>query len=99
MYKKALFLILSMMITLQVFTQEIYCNVQVNTQQLEGTERKVFETLRSAIFEFVNNRQWTGYRFGVEERIECTILLNITNKNSSDDFSAELNIALKRPVF
>lgn len=99
MYRKAILFILSIMITSQVFTQEIYCNVQINHQQVEGTETKVFQTLRSSVFEFVNNRQWTEYRFGVEERIECTILINITNKNSSDDYTAELNIALKRPVF
>jgi len=99
MYRKTILFILSIMISAQVFTQEIYCNVQINTQQVEGTDKKVFQTLRSAVFEFVNNRQWTEYRFGVEERIECTIMINITNKNTSDDFTAELNIALKRPIF
>jgi len=79
--------------------QEIYCDVQINTQQVEGTDKKVFETLRTAIFEFINNRQWTNYDFNIEERIECTILINVTARLSSDEFDAELNMALKRPIY
>jgi len=79
--------------------QEIYCDVQINTQQVEGTDKKVFETLRTAIFEFINNRQWTNYNFNIEERIECTILINVTARLSSDEFDAELNMALKRPIY
>ncbi|MEE4256134.1 MAG: DUF4835 family protein [Bacteroidales bacterium] len=79
--------------------QEIYCDVQINTQQVEGTDKKVFETLRTAIFEFINNRQWTNYNFNIEERIECTFLINVTARLSSDEFDAELNMALKRPIY
>jgi len=79
--------------------QEIYCDVQINTQQVEGTDKKVFETLRTAIFEFLNNRQWTNYNFNIEERIECTFLINVTSRLSSDEFDAELNMALKRPIY
>ena len=99
MHKKIAILLISVLIGLQSFAQEIYCNVQINTQQVEGTDKKVFETLRTAIFEFMNNRQWTSYNFKIEERIECTILLNVTSRLSSDEFTAELNMALKRPIF
>ena len=65
---------------------------------MEGTDKKVFETLRTALFEFINNRQWTSYNFSIEERIECTILINVTSRLSSDEFQADLNMALKRPI-
>ncbi|NQT76284.1 MAG: DUF4835 family protein [Bacteroidetes bacterium] len=99
MHRKVALFILGLLVFSQVYTQEIYCDVQINTQQVEGTDKKVFETLRTAIFEFMNNRKWTNYNFRIEERVECTILLNITNRISSDEFDAELNIALKRPIF
>jgi len=98
-YKKISILILSLLLSMQVFSQEIYCDVQINTQQVEGTETKVFETLRTAVFEFMNNRKWTSYTFSIEERIECTILINVSAKTSSDEFQAELHIALKRPIY
>jgi hypothetical protein len=84
---------------MQVFAQEIYCDVQINTQQVEGTDKKVFETLRTAVFEFVNNRNWTSYNYSIEERIECTILINVSARLSSDEFQADLNMALKRPIY
>lgn len=99
MYKKIAILLISLFISMQVFTQEIYCDVQINTQQVEGTDKKVFETLRTAVFEFMNNRQWTDFTFGIEERIECTILINVSARISSDEFQADLNMALKRPTF
>jgi len=99
MHRKVALFILGLLVFSQVYTQEIYCDVQINTQQVEGTDKKVFETLRTAIFEFMNNRKWTNYNFRIEERVECTILLNITNRISTDEFDAELNIALKRPIF
>ncbi len=99
MHRKIALFILGLLVFSQVYTQEIYCDVQINTQQVEGTDKKVFETLRTAVFEFMNNRKWTSHNFGIEERIECTILLNITNRISTDEFDAELNIALKRPIY
>ncbi len=80
-------------------SQELYCTVQINTQQVEGTEKKVFETLEKAIFEFMNNRKWTNYNYEIEERIECTILITISQRISSDVFKGSLNIVLKRPIY
>jgi len=90
---------ISMLISFNAFSQEIYCDVQINTQQVEGTDKKVFETLRTAVFEFMNNRKWTNYNYSIEERIECTILINVSTRISSDEFEADLNMALKRPIF
>ncbi len=92
-------MIISLLIGKASLSQEIYCEVQINTQQVEGTDKKVFETLRTALFEFMNNRKWSNYNFAIEERIECSILINVISRVSSDEFDAELNMALKRPVF
>jgi len=97
--KKFLVLILISLISFPVLSQEIYCNVKVNFQQVEGTETKVFENLERSLYEFLNNRKWTNYSFGVEERIECTILINVSERLSSDEFKGNLNIALKRPIY
>ncbi len=80
-------------------TQELYCNVQVNSRQVEGSDKQIFETLQSALFEFINNRVWTSYEFKVEERIECNMLLTISERPSSEVFKGNLTIAINRPVF
>lgn len=79
--------------------QELYCNVQVNSRQVEGSDKQIFETLQSSLFEFLNNRVWTNYEFKVEERIECNMLLTISERPSSEQFKGNLTIAVNRPVF
>ncbi len=82
------------------YAQELYCNVDVNSQQVaSGTDRKVYETLRSAIYEFMNNRSWSNFEYKQYEKIECSILLNITERQSSEQFRCDMTIAVRRPVF
>lgn len=81
------------------YSQEIFCNVQVISPQIEGTDKKIFETLQNSIFDFINNRNWTKYNFKTEEKIECSILLTIEDRVSMDEFRASLNIVLSRPIY
>ncbi len=83
----------------QVIGQEINCQVQVSAQQVAGTDRTAFETLQTALYEFVNARKWTPYSYKLEERIEATILLTIKEQVSSEKFKGQLNLVLKRPVY
>ncbi len=79
--------------------QELNCMIQFNTQKLAGSDKKVFETLQNAIYEFVNNRKWTNHVFKQEERIECTMLITINERLSSDEFKGTMNVVIRRPVF
>jgi hypothetical protein len=80
-------------------SQELRCNVQVVSQQIQGTNKQVFETLQKAIYEFMNNRVWTDHVYTMEERIECNLMINITEQFSADDFKGTLTIQANRPVF
>ena len=80
------------------FSQEMNCIVSVSAPQIEGTDKRVFENLQNAIYEFVNNRKWTNNNFKVEERIECTILITVNDRLSSDEFRGNINLVLRRPV-
>lgn len=79
--------------------QELKCNVQVMSQKVSGSNKQVFETMQNAIFEFMNNRVWTDHVYGIEERIECNILINITEQVSADEFRGTLQVQSRRPVF
>ncbi len=82
-----------------MFSQELKCNIQIVTQQIQGTNKQVFETLQTELYEFMNNRIWTNHVFGPEERIECNMLFNITEQISADEFRGTLQIQSRRPVF
>jgi len=79
--------------------QELMCNVQVITQQIQGTNKQVFQTLQTSIYEFMNNTSWTNHVFETDERIECTMLFNIKEQVSVDEFKGTLQIQSRRPVF
>jgi hypothetical protein len=81
------------------FSQELNCQVQVLSQQIQRSDKRIFETLQNSIFEFMNNTRWTNDVYKMEERIECTILINVTDQVSNDEFRGTLQIQSRRPVY
>jgi hypothetical protein len=85
--------------SLSAYTQELNCNIQLVTQQIQGTNKQVFETLQGAIYEFMNSTPWTTHVFDVDERIECTMLFNLQDQIGDDEFRGTLQIQVRRPVY
>ena len=98
MYKTFILLILSLFL-LNAQSQELLCNVEVSSQQVQGSDRRVYETMKNAIYEFMNNQNWTNYTLKPNEKIECSILINVTDRPSTDFFRCDMTIALRRPIF
>ena len=97
--RKAGLLLLIILFSLNLRSQELRCNVQVVSQQIQGSNKQVFQTLQNAIYEFMNNRVWTNHVYTMEERIECNMMINITEQLSADDFKGTMTIQVSRPVF
>jgi len=95
------YIIVSLLIVLSLSarTQEFNVNVSINSQQLEGTDQRVFQTLQTAISEFINQQNWTNYQYKPEERIEGTLMITLTERVASDEFKGRINVVLRRPVF
>jgi len=89
---------LFLLIAVSSSAQELRCNISLNTQQVQGSNLSVTEALRTALYEFVNQRVWTNHVFTTEERIECTMMLNITSLSGSE-FSGTITVQSRRPVF
>jgi hypothetical protein len=97
---KYIFLILIMLsLVAKTEAQELNCQVRVIAPTLQTTDPKVFETLQQSIFEFMNTRHWTSDNFKTEERIECSILISVTQEISSDRFGAQITVQSNRPVY
>jgi hypothetical protein len=79
--------------------QELLCNIRVNASQVQTSDRKVFQTMQTEIYEFINNRRWTTTNVANEERIECTIMINISKKISNDEFEGSIQIQSTRPIY
>ncbi len=81
-----------------LIAQELNCKIQVLSQQVQGTNKQIFTTLQTAIFEFMNNKKWTSDSYKNDERIDCSILINITSL-AGNDFTGTLQVQARRPVY
>lgn len=79
--------------------QELNCDVQINSSQIAGSDKSIFDAMQQVIFSFVNNRKWTKHSYKNEERIECSILINITERISTNQFKGTFQVQSRRPVF
>jgi len=82
-----------------LFAQELNVNVTINTPKLQTADPKVFETLETAITEFMNNQKWTNDVFEEDERIKVDLVITITDELSPTSFKADLAVQSVRPVF
>ena len=95
-----LYIFLLLVLSKNISSQELNCQVSVVSVQVQGTtEKQIFDQLQKSIFEFMNNTRWTKDNYTVAERIDCSILINVTQKISSDDYMATIQIQSRRPVF
>jgi hypothetical protein len=100
--KKLLKYILILLLLFKVSTlssQELNCNVQITAQKIQGSNRQVFETMQRDVYEFMNNTVWTNNVFSYAERVDCNILINLTEQLSADEFRGTIQIQLRRPVY
>lgn len=80
------------------FSQELNCNLVVNAEQTGNENFPIFKTLEKELTEFVNNRKWTNKTFKPQERINCSMVINISNY-SGETFQGTLQVQSSRPVY
>ncbi len=83
---------------LTAIAQELNCNLRINSDMIQGSNKSVFNTLEKSASEFVNNRKWTELSYADHERIECNMNI-IISKVEEDLFTAEIQVQSRRPVF
>lgn len=80
--------------------QELTARVSVNHQQVQGTSTSVFETLETALTQFINERQWTQMQFKPQERIACNFNITVKKYTAADNsFECSLMVQANRPVY
>ncbi|RNC79757.1 MAG: DUF4835 family protein [Winogradskyella sp.] len=95
---RKLYVVLFLFLPVVAMAQELNCTVTVIAQQTGNDNNVVFKTLERQLTEFINNTQWTNKEFKVQERIDCSMVINVQNYNN-DAFSATLQVQASRPVY
>ena len=87
-----------LMFSVIVSGQELNCDVVVNAQLTGNENVQIFKTLEKQLIEFVNNTRWTNRSYSSQERINCSMVINITGYDS-DVFQGSIQVSSSRPVF
>lgn len=96
--KRILLLITSLVYVFGLNAQELNCTVTINSDQVQGSNKEIFNTLKQSIEEFVNTSRWTNMTFQEKERIECSMLLVV--KSVQDGIvNCEFTCQSRRPVY
>lgn len=94
-----LFLLILMFSWLLSGAQELNCVVTVSSQQVQGTDnQRIFDNLQRQVSDFYNTRFWTKDKFDQNERIDCSVFIDISSK-STDYYTATIEVQCRRPVF
>ena len=81
-----------------LLSQELNCSIQIRQPQIAGVSTTLYQNMQRQLYEFVNNTKWTKNVFENEERIDCSIVINITGVSGSR-FTSTLQVISNRPVF
>ena len=80
--------------------QELNARVTVSASQVSNNvNRNAFQTLQTALNNFLNNRKWTKDAYAPNEKIDCTFFLNVQSTDEANVYSGSLTIQAARPVF
>ena len=99
MMKKWFLLAIASIFAAFVQAQELEVKVSINTPKLQTADPQVFQTLRTAVEEFMNNQKWTNDVYEQEERSKMDVVITISKELSANTFEAEVSLQSIRPVF
>ena len=69
------------------YAQEINCTVSINSDQIEGSNKQVYTTLKTAIEEYMNQNRWTNS------------MMIIVKSVADNMYTCEMTLQSRRPVF
>lgn len=94
------FWLLTLVLSVSAGAQELNARVTINTNQISGTDKSVFDDLQDNLTRFINERQWTSLQFARNERINCSMSITVTKyDNSANRFTCKAQISATRPVY
>lgn len=97
--KRILIFLSIFLFVFSVDAQELNCRVQVVAPTVSNVERRVLDGLRDAVRDFMNDRRWTNDQYDYDERIECNLLLTISNITNNTRFEGKLQVQSNRIVY
>ena len=97
--KKLLYIFCILFFAQHLSSQELLATVQINNQQIAGSNTQVFRTLEKSLRDFINNTSWTGKKLQNFEKVKCNFAIVISERPSNSTFKGSIVVQATRPVF
>lgn len=100
--KNLLTICLFVSICLNSYAQELNCNVNIISDQInaqQASEKQVFNDMKLAIRDFMNNKRWTNDIYAQNERIKCNLIITFTKSPQQNIFQGNAQFQVIRPVY
>lgn len=81
----------------QIHAQEIECLVKVNFEGVPTTNKDLLVNFESDVRDYINNYKWGTDN--LDQKIKCTIDINITSVVGQDRYAAQVFIGSSRPSY
>lgn len=100
MSKKLFSLLLVVALAASAQAQELQARISVQAGKVGSqVDKKVFQTLQTALNTFLNNRKWTPDTYQPNEKIKCSFMINIDEDKGNNVFKGSLTVQAARPVY
>ena len=96
--RRLLVLFLLTLMTASLSAQDFQCQVSINSSKIGGSNRERYNALQQELYKFINDRKWCQYNLKTNERIECGLMINLTEV-AGDVMKGTMTVQLSRPVF
>ena len=93
-----LFIFLFIIVNTFVNAQELKCTVRVNAQKLPPANQRATKSLENSLNEFVNNTIWSTTVYKQNEKINCSMTIDI-DTYESDTYVGSIQIQSSRVAF
>ena len=98
--KKGILTLLYILLAVSMEAQELQVKININSSQVEGSDKSVFENLQQTLEQWMNDRQWTELQFQKNERINVTFNITVSKYDKSNNrFTCTAMIQANRPVY
>lgn len=85
--------------TLSLSAQELKCQVTLNSDQIEGSNKQMFNTLKQSIEEYLNQNKWTNMTVMEQEKIDCSMMITVNSVTTEGLFKCTMQLQSRRPVY
>lgn len=97
--RRLLLPLLLLALALPASAQEFNCKVSVIAPQIQNMPKRILQSLENAITQLMNTRRWTNFNYTPAERVDCNMLMTISEQSNSSHFKGTLQVIYSRPVY